>query len=236
MSSPSIPAIFLGISISGHAVRVASSLGQRSSIASERLRSADDWVELATYGIPLPEKHSLLACVALPSGYPREEREKIINAARLAGWDGVLVVNSLQAAGRALRAREKETEDLAIVAVGTEVTSVGLLRGKPLGLVDHDPVHPIRGREAREVAVSLRCMLKQQARDRVRTLLRRVMVVGEAGEIERVGRRQFEREIEALGAQKVEFELDPFLICSGAVLIAQATEKQTWRRIRRRWK
>lgn len=191
---------------------------------------------MATYGIPLPEKHSLLACIALPSGYPREERERIVSAARSAGWDGLLVVNSLHAAGRALKAREKEVSDLALVAVDSGVTSVGLLRAKPLGLVDHDPVHAISGREAREVAVSLRCMLKGLARERVRNLLKRVLVVGESGEIDRIGRRLFERELEGLGAQKVEFELEPFLIASGSVLIAQETEQQTWRRIRRRWK
>ena len=60
--------VFLGISLTEHAIRIATSLGQRSSITSERLRSPEDWVELATYGVPLPEKHRLLACAAVPSG------------------------------------------------------------------------------------------------------------------------------------------------------------------------
>ena len=66
--------------------------------------------------------------------------------------------------------------------------------------------------------------------------LRNVVVAGDIAEVDRVGRRLFERELEGLGARHVTFELDPFLVAAGAVRIAQETHRQTWRRIRRRWR
>ncbi len=217
-------------------MRVVCSLGQRHAITSERLRDPEDWVELATYGIPLPEDHRLLACVAVPSGYPAGKREEILKAARDAGWDAAMIVNAVRAAGRGLVRSGRETGDMALVVVDGSISSVGIVRGKPLGLMEHDPVHRIAGREAREVAVSLRCMLKQRGREEVRALLKNVVVAGEIAEVDRVGRRLFEREFEALGAGHVTFELDPFLLAEGAVRIAKEARGQTWRRIRRRWR
>ena len=46
-----------------------------------------------------------------------------------------------------------------------------------------DPVRQIAGREVREVAVSLRCLLKERSRDEQRSLLRRIVVTGDAGEL-----------------------------------------------------
>lgn len=233
----SIPIVYLGIGLTDRSVRIVSSTGQRSAITSEQARAPDDWVELATYGIPLPETHRLLACVATPSGYPQEGHDAILRATRAAGWDGAMIVNAVHAAGRALLTdTQRKRRDLALVVVDDSVSSVGIVRAEPLRLTDHDPVHPIAGREAREVAVSLRCMLKPRKRETIRTLLEQVVVVGEAREIERVGQRQFERELERMGADRVRFDLEPFLVAQGAVLIAKETNGQTWRRIRRRWK
>ncbi|RMG16273.1 MAG: hypothetical protein D6731_06555 [Planctomycetota bacterium] len=228
--------VFFGLAVNARAVRVATSLGQRSTIACEDLSRANEWIELAAYGVPLPEKHRILACIALPGNHPRSGRLDVLDAARAAGWDAVLVVNTLHAAGRGLRARSSAgEEDLPLVVVDAALSSVGILRGRPLGLLDHDAVHSIAGREAREVAVSLRILLKQRPREVARALLRRVVVVGDGNEVERVGRRLYERELEALGAQQVDFDLDPFLIAQGALALAQETESQTWRRLRRRW-
>ena len=142
-----------------------------------------------------------------------------------------------RAAARGLRAHAcREDEELSLVVVEDGLSSVGILRGTPLRLLGDDRVRRIAGREAREVAVSLRCLLKQQSPEAVRRYLRRVLVVGEEAEIERIGRGQFVRELESLGAREVEFELDPFLVANGAMLLAQETGQQTWRRIRRRWR
>jgi hypothetical protein len=233
----SIPIVYLGIGLAHGAVRVVSSLGQRSAIVSEEAQVPENWVELATYGLPLPDEHRLLVCVAVPSGFPHEARDGILRAAKQAGWDGALIVNSVHAAGRALIGdKPPARESMALVVVDGAVTSVGILRSDPLRLTDHDPVHPIAGREAREVAVSLRCMLKQRNKLTARAALQQVVVLGDSSEIERIGRRQYERELEGVGAHHVVFDTDPFLVAQGAALIAQDTNGQTWRRIRRRWK
>ena len=228
--------IYLGVALSDQGVRVVSSLGQRSAITSERLRDPEDWVELATYGVPLPEDHRLLACVAVPSGYPSSGRDEILKAVRGAGWDAAMIVNAVHAAGRGVARGRRPAGDMAVVVVDGVVSSVGIVRGEPLGLMEHDSVHRIAGREAREVAVSLRCMLKPRGREEVRALLKNVVVAGEMGEVDRVGRRLFERELEGLGAGHVTFELDPFLLAQGALRIAKEARGQTWRRIRRRWR
>lgn len=224
--------VYLGVALSGSSIRVASSLGQRSAISAEGTRSPEDWVELATYGVPLPEPHILLACVAVPSGYSPALRRKIVEAARQAEWDGVLLVKTLAAARRALRSQTPE--ELALVVVDPEVTSVGLLQGVGSSPAHDDPVRAIPGREAREVAVSLRVMLKQLPRDEQRRMLQQVVVTGDAHEIDRIGQRNFERELEALGARKVGFVLDPYLIAQGAAQLAEETEPGIWRRLRRK--
>ena len=225
--------MYLGVGVGNHSIHVTSSLGQRSSITSDRVRAPQDWVELATYGISLPEDHRLLACVAVPSGGSREESNEIVSAARQANWDGVLLVSAVHAAARAIKERTVEEATLTIVVVDSGVSSVGILSSHPLAVVDDDPVHPVAGREAREVAVSLRCLLKQRPKAELRELLRRVLVTGDQEEVERIGRRLFERELEALGIQTVEFETDPFLVARGAELIAAETATQAWHRIRR---
>ena len=129
-----------------------------------------------------------------------------------------------------------ETRRLPRTRFVRRISSVGILRGEPLGIRSDDHVHPISGREAREVAISLRCLFKERPRDDLRPLLRRVVVVGDSNEVDRIGRRQFVRELEGLGVKQVEFDLDPFLVATGAELLAAETERQTWRRIRRRWR
>jgi hypothetical protein len=227
--------VYLGVSLSEAAIRVSASTGQRSAITSAQLAAPGDWFELITYGLALPESHRLLGCVALPSGAPRETRDALTRAAREAGWDGLLVVSGVLAAGRALRSHAcKEAEELAVALVDQGLTSVGIVRGTPPRLVQDDPVRSIGGREAREVAVSLRCLLKARPRAEVRGLLQRVLVVGDEEEVQRIGRSAFVREIEGLGAREVSFELDPFLVAQGALELAKGTGPQTWRRLNRR--
>lgn len=227
--------VYLGVGLDGGTIHVATSLGQRSAISSAGIAVAADWVELATYGIALPDAHTLLACVAVPSGYEPARRRAIVKAARQSGWDGVVLVKSLAAVRRSLRQREDpEAPGVAVVVVGPEVSSVGLHLGDGAAPIEDDRVRPIPGREAREVAVSLRVLLKARPRSEQRALLKRVVVAGDSQEIERVGKRTFERELEALGARRVEFELDPYLIATGARLLAEETEPGVWRRLRKR--
>jgi hypothetical protein len=230
MASPE--SVYLGVGLCGGTIHIASSLGQRSSISADGVGEAEDWVELATYGVPLPEARTLLACVAVPSGHAPERRRAIVKAARQSGWDGVVLVKSLAAARRALR--ERSPEGLAMIVVDPQVTSVGIHTGQGTAPVEDDCVRPIPGREAREAAVSLRVLLKTRPRDEQRQLLRKVVVTGDAAEIARVGKRSFERELASLGVREVEFQLDPYLIAQGAKLLAEETEPSVWRRFRKR--
>jgi hypothetical protein len=254
--------VFMGIAVADGSVRVVSSLGPRSSITAERGRAPTDWVDLATYGLPLPEKHVLLACVAVPTGYPDDQRMAIVRAARQAGWDGAIITSAVRAVGRSLRQTpgpsdlvltltddedEDEDEDeapgpvaadpdeLALVVVDAQVSSVGIARldGR-VTLVNEDSVRSIAGREARELGVSLRCLLKSRPRDQRRRLCQRVVVTGDPDEIERIGRRQLEDELRRVGADRIEFALDPYLMAQGACQVAEETDRLSWRRARLR--
>lgn len=236
MSPPaSLETIHLGVGITSRGVHVSSSDGQRSAIGAEAPRPLEEWLELVTYGLQLPERHRLLACVALPSGLTDAERDRLVGAARNAGWDGVLLDSALHAAARAL-VRVPRPEALAVLVVDPTVSSVGVLGGESLDLLEDDPVHPIAGREARELAVSLRVLLKARPRAQSRRLLERVVVTGDGTEVERIGRRRLRDELEGLGVEQVAFELDPFLVARGAQLIASETSVAAWQRVRRRFK
>lgn len=228
--------VYLGIEAGRRAIHICSNLGHQSSISADAIGAAEDWVELATYGLQLPEHDQLLACVALPSGLDQREGAAILRAARAAGWDGVLLVNVAHAAGRGLSGRDApEGDALAVVVLDRQVSTVGLLAGAPLMLEGSDHVNPIPGREARELAVSLRCLIKQRPRDLARRLLRRVVVAGDGDELARIGARKLAVELEGVGVSTVDFELEPFLPARGATRIAYQTAAQTWRRARRRW-
>lgn len=224
--------VTLGVHASSDAVRVVAAGGRRTAIRAEAIGEPRDWIELTTYGLQLAEGARVQACVALPSGRLATQGTRILEAARQASWDGVLLVNAAHAAGRALSARRGDGA-LTVVVIDPEVTSVGLLDGSPVGLRADDSIRPIRGREAREVAVSLRCLLKTRPRSGVEGYLRAVVVAGDADEVDRIGRRRVTDELEALGA-RVSFELDPFLVAAGAEQIARETNHHAWRRARRR--
>lgn len=219
--------IFLGVHASSRAVAVEASNGGRTSITAERLSAPADWVELTTYGLRLPTPSTVYACVAVPSGTSKEDRQALVRAGRDAGWDAVLVVNALRAAAQGLQRSDLQ----ALLVVDSGRSSVGLCAGARLQ--NHDHVNQIPGREARELAVSLRILLKARSREERRELLRHLVVLGDSEEVSRIGQRQLAAELEQLGVRGVEFELDPYLIARGAQRIASSTERIHWRRLRR---
>lgn len=226
--------VLLGVSVTARAIHVVSSTGHRTALSSDGFRAPSDWVELATYGMPLPERHEILACVSLPGGVRPQLGPELLVAAQDAGWSGARLISSAVAAARALRLTGWEEDLAAVCVVDAETASVGIARTRQGLLVGEDTVRAIPGREAREVAVSLRCLLKEQPRSVQQEVLRRVAVAGSADEVERIGARRFETELESLGARRVEFHLEPFFLAQGTGLIAQETESQAWRRLRRR--
>ncbi|MGE0710648.1 MAG: hypothetical protein AB7N76_11655 [Planctomycetota bacterium] len=219
--------VYLGVHAGSRSVAVCSSNGGRTSITSERLSGPEDWMELTTYGLHLPSPAALYACVAVSSGTSHERRQAIVRAGRDAGWDAIMVVNAVRAAAHGL-----DRDGLqAVVVVDGERSSVGICEGSRLQA--HDHVSAVPGREARELAVSLRCLLKARPREDQRALVRALVIAGDKDEIERVGRRRYEDELAALGAHDLSFELDPYLLARGAERIATSTERIQWRRLRR---
>jgi hypothetical protein len=219
-------AVFLGVSPGAQRIAAFSNKEERPAFSIRGQLDPERWAELTTDQLALEPPFAIYACVAVPSGTTGQEIETIVRAGRSAGWDAVLVVSSLLAARPG---RDRDAAWRAIVHVDHGISSVGFLRGERLE--GHDWVRTIPGREAREIAVSLRCLFKELADgERLREV---ATVVGEAEEIDRVGRRALARELETLGVRGVDFDPDPYLLARGAMAIGEKTARARWRRLRR---
>ncbi|MBL4846083.1 MAG: hypothetical protein JKY65_11195 [Planctomycetes bacterium] len=219
--------VFLGVSVGAQRISAFSSEGERPAFSIEGELDPERWSELATDQLALDPPFAIYACVAVSSGTTGAETEEIVRAGRSAGWDAVLVVSSLLAARQG---GERERALRPMVHVDHGISSVGFLRGERLE--GHDRIRSIPGREAREIAVSLRCLFKELAESGER-LRGGAVVVGEAEEIDRLGRRSLVRELEGLGIRQVEFDPDPYRLARGAMAIAAKTGRSRWRRLRR---
>lgn len=232
--------VYLGVATGTRRVSVAlggaEGAGERSAFTIRGQLEPERWTELASDQLDLDHPHVLYACVAVPSGTTSKETEQIVRAGRSAGWDAILVVSTLLAGDRGPGERGAGDRRLgrepwrAVIQLDHEQSSVGFLRGDRLE--GHDRVRAIPGREARELAVSLRCLFKDLA-DPGERLRAPVLVTGEADELERIGKRSVLRELEAIGLRRVEFELDPLGLARGAAAIAERTVRPRWRRLRR---
>jgi hypothetical protein len=218
--------IYLGVATGTRRISASSGTGERSAFTIRGQLDPERWTELTTDQLALEGPRVLYACVAVPSGTTSKETEQIVRAGRSAGWDAILVVSTLLAGDRG-GARDGWR---AVIHLDHEQSSVGFLRGSRLE--GHDRVRTIPGREARELAVSLRCLFKDLAEPRER-LRAPVLVTGERDELERIGKRNVLSELEALGLRQVEFDLDPLRLARGAAAIAERTARPRWRRLRR---
>jgi hypothetical protein len=215
---------YLGIDLTGGAIRVVASNGQRSSINGILTSDAEARLELALYGLSLPPDRAVYACVAVPCRTPVEEsRELALAASRSAVFDGVYVCPAPFALARGC---QRSGRAIAVV-VEQGGSSIALVRDGTLEEEDQDFVRPIAGREARELAVSARCLLKRFPRPDARELLEWATVGGEPEEIERIRKSAIERELESIGA-KVEFFLDPFVVSIGACHLARELDRDSW--------
>src|SRR5205823_1847869 len=152
-------------------------------------------LELALYGLAgVPA--FVYASVAVPVGMAIPEREAIARAGRNARFEGIFVCSTPHALARGA---ERQEGSIAVV-IDPEATSIALVRGAAPTNHDEDLVRPIAGREAREIAIAVRCLLKAHPRDAVRRLLRNVILSGDEAEVERIGRNTLLRELEAIGA------------------------------------
>ncbi len=218
--------LYVGIELAGGNVRVAASNGQRVTISGVRNQEPSEWLELALYGLTgVPA--SVYATVALPTIMPESVRETIVRAGRNARFEGIFVCSSPYALARAC---DKQDEACAIV-VDDEASSVALVRGGAPLPEEQDTVRPIAGREARELAIAARCLLKAQPRETHRRLVRAVIVGGEECEIERIGRWSILRELEMIGAIDPKIVPDPFAVAAGAERLAYELDYESWRRL-----
>jgi len=218
--------VYLGVATGTRQISAAAGSGERSAFTIRGQLEPERWTELTSDQLGLDAPHVIYACVAVPSGTTSKETERIVRAGRSAGWDAILVVSTLLAGDRGASADPWR----AAIQLDHDQSSVGFLRGDRLE--GHDRVRAIPGREARELAVSLRCLFKDLAEPRER-LRAPVLVTGEPDELERIGKRSLLRELEAIGLRRVEFELDPLRLARGAAAIAERTARPRWRRLRR---
>jgi len=218
--------VYLGVATGTRRVSAAAGTGERSAFTIRGQLEPERWTELTSDQLALDDPHVLYACVAVPSGTTSKETERIVRAGRAAGWDAILVVSTLLAGDRGASPDPWRV----VIHLDHEQSSVGFLRGDRLE--GHDRVRAIPGREARELAVSLRCLFKDLADPRER-LRGPVLVTGEQDELDRIGKRNVVRELEAIGLRRVDFDLDPLRLARGAALIAERTVRPRWRRLRR---
>ena len=217
--------LYVGIELASAGIRVVASSGQRVTISGARSQDPGEWLELALYGLA-GVNGPVYATVAVPVTMPQEDRERIVRSGRGARFEGVFVCSTPHAL-----ARGAERQDGAIaVVVDPEATSVALVRSGASSGLDQDYVRPIAGREAREVAVTVRCLLKNHPRESQRRLLRCAIVTGDEMELDRIGRAALIRELEGIGAS-AQFVPDPFAVAAGAERLAFEIDQDTWLRL-----
>mgnify|MGYP003655948922 CR=1 FL=1 len=217
--------VYLGVATGTRRISASAGRGERSAFTIRGQLEPERWAELTSDQLALDDSQVLYACVAVPSGTTSKETERIVRAGRAAGWDAILVVSTLLAGDRG----PSPDPWRVVIQLDYDQSSVGFLRGD---LEGHDRVRAIPGREARELAVSLRCLFKDLA-DPGERLRAKVLVTGEQDELERIGKRSIVRELEAIGLRQIEFDLDPLRVARGAAVIAEGTARPRWRRLRR---
>lgn len=209
--------IAIGIEFSPRSIRVASSAGHRVEI-SGAFDDPDTWLDHVFYGLAAPPGSSLLGVLALPLRLARGDVSQLefqlrerLTAARLCSTPAAV------ARGVGLTG-PRPAEAGLVVHVIAEESSIELYRRG--SLVGADVVRPIAGREAREVAVAARCLLKTLAPEDQRRAAARMTVAGHAAALDGLGRERLARELEALGGRPAIRD-EPQLVAAGAMALAE---------------
>lgn len=219
--------VFVGIELTSQAIRVVAGCGrQRSSVSGAGASAPQEWLELALYGLAVAPHRPLYAAIAVPAETSESAREEIVAAARTVRFAGAFVCPSPWALARG----SERTEAAVAVVVDPRSSSIALVRGSAPLPQDQDRVRPIAGREARELAIAVRCLVKPHSREVARALLRNIVVAGDEEELDRIGRRQIIRELEALPGT-AEIAADPFVAAAGAERLASELEADEWERL-----
>jgi len=217
--------ITLGVYVGGSSVESVSSRGHETVIGTQATQEPEAWLELILYGISHDSGQELRGAFAFGAGVSRKLEFNLRRKARAAGFHMVLVVPATAAAREGLSGEELDPQ-VPLIVLHPERSQ--------LGVGDRaDWVRPIPGREARELAVSLRCLLKSLTPGERRERLRRVVVVGSDEIVDAYGRRTIEDELRGIGARKVEFRHEAFALARGALEVGRKTPRTLWRRVAR---
>lgn len=167
----------------------------------------------------------LCAMIALPVGTDPETRDVLLRMAVGAGkcaFDSVQICTAPHALARKLDVRRR----VAIV-VDRIVSSVAIVGESGAAFREVDSVRPIPGREARELAIAVRCLVKNKP-PRVRAgLLEGVVVGGDPAEITRLGPTTLAAEFRQIGA-RLSFVDDPFAVAEGARALGLDMDGDAW--------
>lgn len=203
--------LYLGIEVFRqcgiNSIRAVASSGQRVAISHCNTESHSEWLDLVLYGlIGVPSDVRAAVCFSVPTGH---ELPKTTH-----GYKSIAVHSS----AHALALSRGLSEALAVV-VGDSVSLVAVVGGPK---IEQDTVRPVAHREARELAVSARCLLKAAPKDLAFRVKRSVVIGGDQDELNRIGRATVVRELVGVGAVAPEIVTDPFMIAEGAMQLAGA--------------
>lgn len=206
-------ALYIGFEVAETTIRAVASDGRRISVARHSQDTPEEWLEMCLYGFGVSSLVgvSSLIClgIATPVAMKAVNRGAIISA----------VSTRFYCTPYAL-ARGVGWQDSAVaVVVEREAISVAVIRGCPPSHLEIDTIHPAPTREAREIAVSVRCLLKAYPRGIARGLLGHVCVAGDEAEIDRIGKHAIAKELSAMGAT-IRFPGDSHVIAAGAERLA----------------
>lgn len=186
--------ILFGIEYTQSNIRVTTSLGHRSMITGQ-FTDAEQWLGHLFYGITIPSESRVSGAIALPVNILREQGQTIQRSAKKFRFERVMICSTCYALAQGMPINN----DLISVHVAQGVSSIGIVRRSGPNPELEDFARAIPGREAREILVSLRCLLKSTRREQRASLKENVIVGGDAQAIEAMGKTNLEKELWTLG-------------------------------------
>ena len=211
----SVQKILFGIEYTEANIRVTTSMGHRSMITG-RFTDAEQWLGHLFYGMSIPSKSRLMGAITLPVNILREHGPNIQRAAKNFRFDRVMICSTCYAMAQGIPIQA----DLVSIHVAPGVSSIGIVRRAGPDPELEDFARPIVGREAREVLVSLRCLLKSVPKEQRAKLIENVVVGGDSEALAVLGKERLKEELWTLGAEPVFIE-DAHAAAVGALDLAR---------------
>lgn len=186
--------ILFGIEYTESNIRVTTSLGHRSMITGQ-FTDAEQWLGHLFYGITIPSESRISGAIALPVNVLRDHGQTIQRSAKKFRFERVMICSTCYALAQGMPI----SEDLVSIHVAPGVSSVGIVRRAGPNPELEDFARAIAGREAREILVSLRCLLKSTGREQRARLKENVIVGGDAQALELMGKERLKKELWTIG-------------------------------------